>query len=248
MRERESSIADYETLQRRTFYGREKSVRTYLLGLMNLILHGIQVPNIERTNTLARNVRNIPEAERYDVILTNPPFGGSEHETIQQNFPIKGQATEMLFLQHIMVGATLAVAQTPAVARDRAGASPAPTGVKTNVLFFDHPGPTQDVWYYEIRHDGFSLTQTRRPIPENDIPDMLEKWRARAESDWSWIVPVEEIAANGCDLTARNPRHAETAERRSPEELVASVLTKEERLTELLGELQELLGGEDGKI
>ena len=277
MRERESSIADYETLQRRTFFGREKSARTYLLGLMNLILHGIQVPNIERINTLARNVRNIPEAERYDVILTNPPFGGSEHETIQQNFPIKGQATEMLFLQHIMKSlkrkrGSRAGVVVPEGMLFRGGAfasvrrelleefnlhtvvSMPPgvflpySGVKTNVLFFDRPGPTQDVWYYEIRHDGFSLTQTRRPIPENDIPDMLEKWRAWEESDWSWIVPAEEIVANGYDLTARNPRQAETAERRSPEELVASVLTKEERLTELLGELQELLGGEHGKI
>ena len=277
MREQESNIADYETLQRRTFYGREKSARTYLLGLMNLILHGIQVPNIERTNTLARNVRNIPEAERYDVILTNPPFGGSEHETIQQNFPIKGQATEMLFLQHIMKSlkrkpGSRAGVVVPEGMLFRGGAfasvrkelleefnlhtivSMPPgvflpySGVKTNVLFFDRPGPTQDLWYYEIRHDGFSLTQTRRPIPENDIPDMLEKWRQRAESDWSWIVPVEEIAANGYDLTARNPRHAETAERRSPEELVASVLTKEERLTELLGELQELLGGNSNAL
>lgn len=77
---------------------------------------------------------------------------------------------------------------------------------------------------------------------------MLEKWRARAGTDWSWIVPVDEIVGNGYDLTARKPRHAEAAERRCPEELVASVLTKEERLTELLKELQELLGGDSGAI
>jgi type I restriction enzyme M protein len=87
------------------------------------------------------------------------------------------------------------------------------SGVKTNVLFFDRPGPTQDVWHYEIRHDGFSLTQTRRPIPENDIPDMLEKWRARAESEWSWIVPAEEIAANSYDQQLRPDRPQPLARR-----------------------------------
>jgi type I restriction enzyme M protein len=68
---------------------------------MNMILHGISNPNISKKNTLTTDIRQIQEKDRYEIILANPPFGGKEKDIIQQNFPIKTNATEMLFLQHI---------------------------------------------------------------------------------------------------------------------------------------------------
>lgn len=96
------TLTDHERLQRETFFGQEKKRLPYLLGVMNAILHGILTPSIVRRNTLEENIRNIPEGLRYDVVLTNPPFGGTESRQIQQNFPIQTQATELLALQHVM--------------------------------------------------------------------------------------------------------------------------------------------------
>lgn len=99
---RTPTLADHERLQRETFHGQEKKPLPCLLGMMNAILHGVLTPNISRKNTLEENIRNIPEGQRFDIILTNPPFGGRENRQIQQNFPIQSQATELLALQHVM--------------------------------------------------------------------------------------------------------------------------------------------------
>jgi type I restriction enzyme M protein len=96
---KELTVEDYERLQKETFYGQEKKPLPYLIGVMNCILHDILTPNIVRKNTLEEDIRSIPELKRFDVILTNPPFGGKESKQVQQNFPIKSQATELLALQ-----------------------------------------------------------------------------------------------------------------------------------------------------
>ncbi len=95
------TLEDNETLQSRTFYGQEKKGLAALLGTMNLVLHGVTTPNIARVNTLEESVKSAP-AVRYDVILTNPPFGGKEGRHIQENFSVRSNATELLFLQHIL--------------------------------------------------------------------------------------------------------------------------------------------------
>ena len=83
------TTSDLETLQTQTFYGKEKKSLAYVIAIMNMILHGIEAPNIARTNTLAENLADIQDKDRFDVILANPPFGGKERKEIQQNFPIK---------------------------------------------------------------------------------------------------------------------------------------------------------------
>ncbi len=96
------STKDWETLQKRTFYGKEKKSLAYIIGTMNMILHGVEAPNIVHTNTLAENLADIQEKDRYDIILANPPFGGKERAEVQQNFPIKTGETAFLFLQHFI--------------------------------------------------------------------------------------------------------------------------------------------------
>jgi len=95
------TLEDAETLQQRTFYGQEKKALAALLGTMNLVLHGITTPNITRRNTLEEDVKT-SIAERFDIVMTNPPFGGKEGRHIQENFPVPSNATELLFLQHIL--------------------------------------------------------------------------------------------------------------------------------------------------
>ncbi|KAA3613982.1 MAG: SAM-dependent DNA methyltransferase [Calditrichaeota bacterium] len=96
------STDNMTTLQKRTFYGKEKKSLAYIIGIMNMILHGIEAPNIVHTNTLAENIDDIEEKDRFDIILANPPFGGKERKEVQQNFPIKTGETAFLFLQHFI--------------------------------------------------------------------------------------------------------------------------------------------------
>jgi type I restriction enzyme M protein len=121
------------------------------------------------------------------------------------------------------------------------------TGVKTNILFFnreeDERG-TESVWYYELTNDGFELKQTRRPIDGDQFPDFLAKWKNRIESENSWIVAIEEIEKKGWDLSAKNPNRKDDYEHRPALELVQSIKVKEERIFELLGELEEILSGD----
>ncbi|MFN8439655.1 MAG: class I SAM-dependent DNA methyltransferase [Caldilineaceae bacterium] len=95
------SAEAYQILQHETYYGKEKKALSYLLGMMNLVLHGVATPNIERVNTLEEAMLGSVDHRR-DIILTNPPFGGTEGRHIQQNFPVKSNATELLFLEHIL--------------------------------------------------------------------------------------------------------------------------------------------------
>ncbi len=98
----EKTTDNLTTLQEKTLYGKEKKNLAYVIGIMNMILHGIEAPNIIHTNTLGENIRDIQEKNRYHVILANPPFGGKERPEVQQNFDIKTGETAFLFLQHFI--------------------------------------------------------------------------------------------------------------------------------------------------
>ena len=199
---------------------------------MNMILHRIEGANLEQANTLELHSASVSEKTKYDVILSNPPYGGKLARELQTNFTIHSGATEILFLQHIMAnlkkGGRAAVIVPEGVlfrggpdakVRERllaefdlhtllslpAGCFLPYTGVKTNVLFFDrreNGKGTQSVWFYELTNDGFDLKQTRRPIDGSQIPDFLAKWKTRAEGDNSWRVSSQELMKHGCDLSA----------------------------------------------
>ena len=264
--------AELATLQHNTLYGVEQKPLTYLLGAMNLLLHGIEGAGLELANTLEIHQDDVPDAQKYQVILANPPYGGRLSRANQDNFTIPSGSTEVLFLQHIMsnlaVGGRAAVIIPEGVmfrggadarVRERlvsefdlhtvlslpAGCFYPYTGVKTNVLFFDRPPEgrtTTSVWFYELTHDGFELKQARRPIAGNQLPDFLQKQKTRAASETSWSVPVEEIAAKNWDLTAKSPHRPQDGVHASALELVQSMRSKEERILELLQELEVVLG------
>ena len=265
-----------DTLQRHTFYGMENKPLTYLLGTMNMILHGIEGANLELANTLEVHSRNVGEKNKYNVILSNPPYGGKMDKTLQNNFRVKSGATECLFVQHIMAnlarggragvvipegvlfrgGPDQKVRQelleqfnVHTILSLPAGCFLPYTGVKTNVMFFERPKTqpesgtmaTQSVWFYELTNDGFELKQTRKPIEGSQIPDFLEKWKTRTEGNNSWTLPVEGIVARGYYLSAKNPNRKDDYEHLPALELVQSIKAKEERIMELLGELEGVL-------
>jgi type I restriction enzyme M protein len=171
------TTAQDKALQERTFYGKEKKSLAYVIGIMNLILHGIEAPNILHTNTLTENLADIQEKDRYDLVLANPPFGGKERPEVQQNFPIRTGETAFLFLQHFIkilrAGGRggIVIKNTFLSNTDNASVSlrqhllescnlhtvldcPGGTfqgaGVKTVVLFFEKGKSTRRVWFYQL--------------------------------------------------------------------------------------------------
>lgn len=102
LRQQKLTTKQLETLEKHTLYGKEKKSLAYVIGIMNMILHGIDAPNIVHTNTLTENVNDIQPKDRVDVILANPPFGGSERKEIKETFPVKTSETAFLFLQHFI--------------------------------------------------------------------------------------------------------------------------------------------------
>jgi type I restriction enzyme M protein len=268
---RNISASDFKKLQNETFFGFEHKPLTYLLGTMNMLLHRVEGARLELANTLEVHSTNVPEKNKYRVIISNPPYGGKLSRGVQTNFTVKSASTEILFLQHIM--ANLAKDGRAAViipegvlfrggpdakVREKllkefkvhtilslpAGCFLPYTGVKTNVIFFDRPGDgvvTDRIWYYELTNDGFELKQTRRPMAGDQLPDFLAKWKEQVEGDNSWTVPVKDIFEKDFDLSARNPNKKDDYEHRPALELVQSIKAKEERVLELLTELQEIL-------
>jgi type I restriction enzyme M protein len=125
------------------------------------------------------------------------------------------------------------------------------TTVKTNVLFFNRPTDgstsraTKNVWFYDLTNDGFELKQTRKPIEGDQLPDFLTKWEARVQSDNSWTVPLTEIIARNYDLSAKNPNRKDDYEHRPALALVQSIKAREERVMDLLTQLEQMLESEE---
>ncbi len=206
MHEQERTLEDHRILQSETFYGNEKKSVPALLGLMNMVLHGVTAPQVARRNTLEENVRE--PGQRFDLVLTNPPFGGIEGEHIQANFPVPSKATELLFLQHIMHklkprdgarcgmvvpegtlfrgGAFAAVKQELLERFDLHTVVSLPPGtfapysdVKTALIFFERPGPTKETWYYELPlPEGLKKFSKGSPIRDEHFGEARELWKA----------------------------------------------------------------------
>ena len=220
---------DLATLQTRTFYGKEKKSLAYVIAIMNMILHGIEAPNVIHANTLADNIADIQERDRFDVILANPPFGGKERKEVQQNFPIKTGETAFLFLQHFIKSlraggrAAVVIKNTFLSNTDNASTSlrklllegcnlhtvldmPGGTfqgaGVKTVVLFFEKGAPTRKVWFYQLK-PGRNMGKTN-PLGDADMLDFIESQRTFADSAQSWSVDAAGISATSFDLSVKN--------------------------------------------
>lgn len=260
------NTSDFETLQTRTFYGKEKKSLAYVIAIMNMILHGIEAPNILHTNTLTENLADVQERDRYDVILANPPFGGKERKEVQQNFPIRTGETAYLFLQHFIKmlraggRAAVVIKNTFLSNTDNASVSlrkellescnlhtvldcPAGTfqgaGVKTVVLFFQKGSPTRRIWYYQL-DPGRSLGKTN-PLNDDDLAEFVELAQSRAESDQSWSIPAAEIDPETLDLSTKNPNRNEEISLRPPQEILDEIAALDAESADVLELIRELL-------
>jgi len=262
----DKNTENLKTLQESTFYGKEKKSLAYIIGVMNMILHGIEAPNIIHTNTLAESIRDIQEKDRFHVILANPPFGGKERPEVQQNFDIKTSETAFLFLQHFIKSlkaggrAAIVIKNTFLSNTDNASVSlrqylletcnlhtvldmPGGTflgaGVKTVVLFFDKGEPTKNIWYYAF-DPGRNMGKTN-PLNDEDLKDFIALQPDQPETEKSWVLKVSDIPEDTYDLSVKNPNAPEEAPLRSPEEILAEMETLDAETNELLKSIRELV-------
>lgn len=260
------STNDLKTLQENTFFAKEKKSLAYVIAIMNMILHGIETPNVIHTNTLAENLQDIQPSNQHDIILANPPFGGKERKEVQQNFPIKTGETAFLFLQHFMKTlkpsgrAAIVIKNTFLSNTDNAAIAlrkellqnhnlhtvldcPAKTflgaGVKTVVLFFTKGEPTQNVWYYQL-DPGRSLGKTN-PLNDNDLEEFIKLRKGFAASEQSWSIKVDELDQTTWDLSVKNPNAREEAELRDPKDIIAEIIALDKESESILAKIQELV-------
>ena len=256
---------EFEQLQRKTFYGKEKKSLAYIIGVMNMILHGIEAPNILHTNTLAENLLDIQDKDRVDVILANPPFGSStEHAEIQENFPIKSSETAYLFLQHFIkmlkVGGRCGVVIKNTFLSNSDGAMlrkqlleecdlhtvlvlPQGTftgaGVKTVVLFFEKGRATEKVWYYTLNLSR-NLGKTNS-LNELDLEEFITLSKTRGNSENSWTLSLSEIDKTTWDLSASNPNKKEEVDNRTPQQILFEIKQLDEEVANAISAIEGLL-------
>ncbi len=260
------STKEWEILQKKSFYGKEKKSLAYIIGIMNMILHGIEAPNIIHTNTLAENLADIQEKDRYDVVLANPPFGGKERAEVQQNFPIKTGETASLFLQHFIKilkagakagivikntflsntdNATIALRKSLLencnlhTVLDLPGGTFTGAGVKTVVLFFEKGKPTRNVWFYQLNLDR-NLGKTN-PLNENDLAEFVELQKNFAKSENSWTVSINDIDQSTFDLSVKNPNKKEEIVLRSPIDILEEMKSLDEETASILESIKSLI-------
>ncbi|KAA6185279.1 N-6 DNA methylase [Thiohalocapsa marina] len=260
------TTADMKTLQERSFYGKEKKSLAYVIAIMNLILHGIEAPNIIHSNTLAENLADVQDKDRYDIVLANPPFGGKERKEVQQNFPIRTGETAFLFLQHFIKvlkaggRAAVVIKNTFLSNSDNASVSlrklllescnlhtvldcPSGTfqgaGVKTVVLFFEKGAPTRKIWYYQL-DPGRKLGKTT-PLNDDDLAEFVELQKTFADSPKSWTVDVETVDTTTYDLSVKNPNGGEDVVHRSPQAILDEIAKLDAESAEVLGRIRALL-------
>lgn len=250
MRQQVDSVDDEAQLQR-SIQGVEKKPLPHLLCVTNMLLHGIEVPSqIRHDNTLARPLRDYSKADRVDVIITNPPFGGMEEDGIEGNFPqaYRTRETADLFLvliTHLLKDGGRGALVLPdgtlfgegvktrikekllnecnlhTIVRLPSGVFNPYTGIKTNLLFFTKGEPTQEIWYYEHPYPpSYKSYSKTKPIRIEEFAPEKAWWHNREETEYAWKVPIETIRANGYNLDIKNPHRVDEGHR-DPDELLA---------------------------
>ncbi len=203
----------WTALREKTFFGYDFDTTMVRIGLMNLLLHGVTHPNIERSDTLSKKYN---EDDHFDVILANPPFKGSiDKGDINENLSLKTTKTELLFVNRMInslkIGGRASVivpdgvlfgssnahkslrkmliddCELQGVVSMPSGVFKPYAGVSTAIIVFVKGGTTERVWFYDMKADGYSLDDKRDRIEANDLPDIVKEWKAP-----SHVIPGED--------------------------------------------------------
>ena len=283
---REHRMALLNTNQRRhfhrsMFHGYDFDSTMLRIGSMNMLMHGIEAPDIRYRDSLSEGASG--DTGKYTLILANPPFAGSlDQEAVAKDLQrvVRTKKTELLFLalflrllepggraavivpDGVLFGSSTAHKdlrrslvedqKLDAVVKLPSGVFRPYAGVSTAVLFFTRTdsGGTDDVWFYDVRADGFSLDDKRNPVEADDLPDVLTRWsarttteRERARTDQSFTVPKADIVAHDYDLSLSRYRETvhDDVEHRRPLEIVADIEALDDEIARGLAELKAML-------
>lgn len=264
--------ADLKKLTKSTLYGIDKKPMPYLLGMMNMLLHEVDSPNIVRANTISKPLREISEKDQYDVIVTNPPFGGEEEEGLSSNLPVGLQTsdTALAFLLYIMYSLKdggrcgIILPNGPLFAGGIAAKIKekllnefnlhtivrlpnsvfAPyTGIATNILFFEKKGKTKQIKYYHMKlREGIKAYNKTNPMVSDDFVEVSKWFKKKEDGKNSWTVKIEDIKEFNLDL--KNPNDVEETLDLSPHELIDQIMKDEKKTLELLQEVKDLIDKE----
>lgn len=276
-----SDAAQRRHFHRSMFHGFDFDSTMLRIGSMNMLLHGVESPDIAYQDSLSEDASEVEG--RYSLILANPPFAGSlDYESTAKNLQrvVKTKKTELLFLAlflrllrpggraavivpdgvlfgsskaHKELRRTLVEDQKlDAVVKLPSGVFRPYAGVSTAILFFTktNSGGTDDVWFYDVRADGFSLDDKRQEIEASDLPDVRERWslratteREQARTEQSYVVPKAEIVEQGYDLSINRYREVihDDVEHRAPAEIIADIEALDAEISQGVAELKAMM-------
>lgn len=263
------------------FHGYDFDSTMLRIGSMNMMMHGIESPDIRYRDSLSEGASS--DKDKYSLILANPPFAGSlDYEAASTELlqSVKTKKTELLFLalflkllqpggraavivpDGVLFGSTTAhktlrkmlveEQKLDAIVKLPSGVFKPYAGVSTAILFFTktNSGGTDDVWFYDVTADGYSLDDKRTPIESNDLPDVRARWaqrdgteRERARTDQSFTVPKAEIVEQDYDLSINRYKEVmyDEVEHRAPLDIIGDIESLEEEIARGLAELKAML-------
>lgn len=264
-------VKDLKTLEK-TIHGMELKPLPFMLCVTNLILHDIEVPNIDYTDSLNREYTSIGQKDRVDVILTNPPFGASVTDGVETNYPVNFRTTEsadlflLLMIRFLKEGGRagivlpdgsltgggvkgrirqhlLETCNLHTIVRLPNSVFQPYASVATNLLFFDKGKPTKEIWYWEHKlPEGVKAYSKTKPIQKSEFDSLKKWWKKRKENEQSWKVPIDTIISNGYNLDIKNPHTPEEEKSLSSSELVNSLHLSFRKNEELLDKLKKEIG------
>jgi type I restriction enzyme M protein len=264
------SVEDRAILQN-TIKGCELKPLPHMLALTNLILHDIEVPNIVYDDALSKELTSITQKDRVDVILANPPFGGTVADGMETNFPSNYRTKEsadlflILMIQYlknngragiVLPDGSLTGDGVKARIREKLltdcnlhtivrlpnSVFQPYASVATNLLFFTKGEPTKEVWYYEHRlPEGQKAYSKTKPIKISEFDTLKEWWNNREENEQAWKVDIKTIKDNGYNLDIKNPHKKEEEELHSSVELLNMLYNSFVKSEKLLEQLKREL-------
>lgn len=268
LRHQVKNVADLKILQE-TITGTELKPLPFMLSVINLIIHDIEVPQIENGDSLSRELTSIRQADRVDVIVTNPPFGGVVGDGMETNFPLNYRTKEsadlflILFIQLLKEGGRAGIVLpdgsltgegVKARVREKlltdcnlhtiirlpqSVFAPYAT-VNTNLLFFEKGKKTKEVWYYQhTMPEGYKAYSKTKPIRIEEFEDIKNWWKNREESEVSWKVSIDTIKERGFDLDIKNPNKVVEEVSYNRKEIIESIKANQNQINQLISELEQ---------
>ncbi len=265
---------EQEAILQNNIYGVEKKPLPHQLCVTNMILHGIDTPtNVRRDNTLAKPLINYSPADRVDIVITNPPFGGTEEPGVENNYPATYRTREtadlfLVFIMHILKHQGRAGMVLPdgslfgegvktrikekllqdcnlhTIVRLPNGVFNPYTGIKTNLLFFTKGEQTKDVWFFEHPlPKGIKNYSRTNPIRIEEFQLEKDWWNNRVENEYAWKVSADAIRDRNFNLDIKNPNSAEEEQLQSTGEIIEKLAKSMHNSLALLEKIKTEVAG-----